>query len=124
MDILDAIQWLIALAIAFIPWFFPDISLRGKLEIILLVVAISLLVYCVRLLIRLKLAERKLDEVRQRHNALSIQFDKKVERERRYRRAFQTLSLVLHISLQNTKEAKLKDIYETFISIQDEINNV
>jgi len=124
MGMLDAIQWLATLAITFIPWLLPNISQRGKLEIVLLIIVVSLIVYCARLCIRLKAVEQELSEIRRRHNALSAQFDEKVERVRCYRRAFQTLFLMVHISLQNTKTAKLKDIYEAFARAKNEIDNV
>lgn len=123
MDIFDAAQGAITFALAVIPWLFPDSPWHGKVIAVLLIIVVSIFVYCIRLSRKLKAAELELNEVRKRHTALSVQFDEKTEREKRYRRAFQNLNLMLHLAGQNTKAAKFSDIYQAFLVAQNDINS-
>lgn len=123
MTVLNAVQGLVTLALAILPWLLPDLPWYGKVIFALLIVIVSISIYCVRLAVRVKTVERELRDIQKRHNALAIQFDEKVMRESRYRRALKNLSLMLHFACQNTKTAKFKDIYEAFLIAQSEIND-
>lgn len=123
MIVLNAVQGLITLALSVLSWFLPNLPWYGKVIAVLLIIVTSIAVYCIRLSVKMKATERELEEIKQRHNALAVQFDEKVIRESRYRRAFQNLSLMLHFACQNTKTAKFKDIYEAFLIAQNEIND-
>lgn len=90
---------------------------------VLSVIIVSLVIYYFQLSKKAKCLNDELAEVTQRHTALASQFDKKLSQEKRYKQAFDNLSMMLHIACTNTKEAKLKDIYAAFLTEQDRINN-
>lgn len=123
MNVLSIAQGLLTIALSVIPWLLPNLAWYWKIIIVLLITIASLSIYCLRLFREVNKIKHELDKTAQHHNALSIQFDEKVKQERRYMRAFQNLSLILHLACQNTKEAKFKDIYEAFLNAQNEINN-
>ena len=120
----------VSLALAASAWLFPDLVWYFKVILTLVVLIVYLFIYCVRILFKLRDVQKKREEVEQHHNALAIQFDEKIKlehryivQERRYKRAFQNFSLVLHLACQNTKDAKFKDIYKAFLIAQDELND-
>ena len=132
MDMFDQIQAFITLIFSVIPWFLPNCYWYVKLIIFLIVLVVSLIIHCIRIAsvyhskchqLQLKLDEisKKAAEIEKHHGALSAQFDAKVKREVAYQRTLQNLSLFLHLACQNTKAAKLKDIYKAFLVAQKEL---
>lgn len=113
----------VSLALAVMAWLLPDLAWYVKLIITMTVIIAYLLIYCIRFFTKLQESQKKRMEVEQNHNALAVQFDKKIALERRYKRVFQNLSLMLHLACQNTKDAKFEDIYKAFLIAQNELND-
>lgn len=123
MDTFGVIQSISSLALAVLTWFLPNCVWYWKVIIILCILLLSSAVYCFRLIKRLEFSEQQKKDVEERHQALARQFDQKVDELKQYRKVFGNLNLMLHIALQNTKQAKLEDIYRAFIIDQQELND-
>lgn len=123
MDTFSVIQSIASLALAVFPWFLPNCAWYWKVIIMLCILLLSLSVYCFRITKRLESSDKEKGDIEVRHQALARQFDQKVEDVKQYRKVFGDLSLMLHLALQNTKQAKLEDIYRAFIIAQQELND-
>lgn len=121
MDVSKLIQGILTFALSVVPWFFPDLCWHYKVMIVLSVIIVSLVIYYFQLSKKAKCLKNELAEITQRHTALASQFDKKLSQEKRYEQSFENLSLILHLACMNTKEAKLKDIYNAFLLEQRRI---
>lgn len=120
MDNLN-VKDIVPFALAVIPWLFPDLSFCNKVILTLCIVIISLLVYCSKLAKTARSAEESHRETESRHKALATQFDQKTRELNRYKSAFSDLGLMLHLAMQNTKQAKFEDIYRAFLIAQKEL---
>lgn len=123
MDTFSFILSIASLALTVLIWFLPNCAWYWKVIITLCILLLSLSVYCFRITKRLESSDREKRDIEARHQALAHQFDQKGETIKQYRKVFGDLSLFLHLALQNTKQAKLEDIYRAFIIAQQEIND-
>jgi len=123
LDTFSLIQSISSLALAVLPWFLPNCAWYWKVIITLCILLLTLAIYCLRLINKLKSSENEKKNIEERHQALARQFDQKVDDLKQYRKIFSDLSLLLHLALQNTKQAKLEDIYRAFIIAQKELND-
>lgn len=123
MDTFSVIQSIASLALAVLTWFLPNCAWYWKVIITLCILLLSISVYCFRIAKRLESSDKEKRDIEVRHQALARQFDQKVEVVKQYRKVFGDLSLMLHLALQNTKQAKLEDIYRAFIIAQKELND-
>ena len=118
----NLIQLGITLALAFLPWLFPNWAWYAKLIVLLLVVIVSITVSCLRLQAKLSDLSKKMEYISERHIALATQFDEKIRLEKNFRSIFANLSIMLHVAIQSTDKAKLDDIYHAFLLAQATLN--
>lgn len=123
MNTSNDIQYAASFVLAVLPWLFPGCAWYWKVIITLCILLLTLSIYCLRLMKKLKYSENEKKDIQDRHQALALQFDQKVEDIKQYRKVFSDLRLLLHLALQNTKQAKLEDIYRAFIIAQQELND-
>lgn len=123
MDSSTVIQLAVSVVLTFLPGLIPDLAWYFKVIIGLCIVLASLCLYCWRLCAKMKSLEKGLEETKQRHQALAVQFDQKGNKLRQYQEAFSNLSIILHMAMMNTKQAKLQDIYEAFLLNQERLQN-
>jgi endonuclease/exonuclease/phosphatase (EEP) superfamily protein YafD len=117
------IQWIISLVLCIIAWFCPDSSWYWKVIFILGIMLLSVSISWFRLSQNLKKSQRAQNDIKNRHEALAAQFDEKNAILNKYRRALSEFNLILHLALQNTKEAKLEDIYRAYLIALDELTD-
>ena len=118
-----AIQWIISIILGVIPWIVPDLPWYWKIIITLGIALLSLSISWFRLSQNLKESQRAQKDLRNKHEALAAQFDEKSIILNKYRRVLSEFSLILHLALQNTKEAKLEDIYRAYLVALDELTD-
>ena len=123
MNSVDKWQSIVTFALGFLPWLFPDLAMKQKIICLCIVIAISALVYFLRIKARLTLALKKERELSNRHAALAEQFDRKRELENRYRKAFNEIGILLKIAILDSEKAKIDDIYRMYIHAQLEIDD-
>lgn len=122
MDI-ATIQWIISIFISIVAWIVPDLSLSGKIIITLGIALLSLSISWLRLSKKLKEAQQAQQDIKNKHEALAAQFDEKNVILSKYRRVLREFRLILHLALQNTKEAKLADIYRAYLIALEELTD-
>lgn len=118
-----AIQWIISIVLGVIPWIVPDLPWYWKIIITLGIALLSLSISWLRLSKNLKEAQEAQQDIKNKHEALAAQFDEKNVILSKYRRVLSEFSLILHLALQNTKEAKLEDIYRAYLVALDELTD-
>lgn len=117
------IQRIISFALGIIPWFFPNLTWYWKVIITLGIALLSLFISWIRLNQNYRESQRAKQDIESRHRALAEQFDEKNFSLKKYRRALNELDLFLHLALQNTKEAKLEDIYRAYLIVLEELTD-
>ncbi len=117
------IQWIISLALCIIAWVFPNSTWYWKVIITLGIALVSLFISWLRLSRKLKESQKALQDLNGRHEALAAQFDEKNLFLKKYRRVLKQFDLFLHLALQNTKEAKLEDIYRAYLIALEELTD-
>lgn len=117
------IQWIISLALCIIPWVFPNLDWYWKVIITLGIALVSLFISWFRLNRNYRESQRAKQDIENRHRALAAQFDEKNLFLKKYRHALRQFDLFLHLALQNTKEAKLEDIYRAYLIALEELTD-
>lgn len=118
-----AIQWIISIVLGIIPWIVPDLPWYWKIIITLGIALLSLSISWFRLSQNLKESQQVQKDLEKKHKALASQFEDKNVILSKYCRALRQLSLILHLALQNTKEAKLEDIYRAYLIALEELTD-
>lgn len=118
-----AIQWIISIVLGIIPWIVPDLPWYWKIIITLGIALLSLSISWFRLSKNLKEAQQAQQDIKNKHEALATQFDEKKAILQKYRHALTEFNLILHLALQNTKEAKLEDIYRAYLIALNELTD-
>lgn len=123
MDNSTVIQFAISVVLAILPWVFPDLAWYYKVIIGLCILLVSLCVYCLRLYSEIKSLKQALQNTTQRHQALAMQFEQKGIQLRQHQDVIFNFSLMLHLAISNTDQAKLEDIYRAFLLNQERLQN-
>ena len=117
------IQWIISLALCIIAWFFPNLAWYWKVIITLGITLLSRFISWFRLNRNYRKLQRAKQDIENRHRALAAQFDEKSLFLKKYRRVLKQFDLFLHLALQNTKKAKLEDIYRAYLIALEELTD-
>ena len=106
MNIFDVAQTGVTIVLALISWFIPNCQWYIRTIVALVILLLSITISWLRLYAKLKDSNKKIEVldlekqgIESRHNALSLQFDDKIEQEQKYRRFITNLNIVLHIAL-------------------------
>ena len=101
---------LFGIVVSVLIWFIPNVEIQIKVLICLLGIIISLVIYLILLVIKVRSITRKLCDLEIKHKALAIQFSDKRKIIENYNIATQTIHSILGVAMSNTKEAKISEI--------------
>lgn len=121
---IDALQWLITFVLAVASWFFADsLDFRWKIIIALAILLLSCALGLLRSHTRIKAVSKELEDVRERHKAVSARFDEKRTDLARHQAALQSLEYSIVIATQSSSRNKLNILYEQLQKIKSSITN-
>lgn len=137
MNIFDIAQAIITISLTFVPWFLPNCRWYIKVIIALAILLLSVIISWLRLYAKLKALDKNLkilDEKRQgieikykdiktNHNALSVQFNEKIEKETKYRKLIENMTLAFFIALEQEDRPKIENIYRLFLLEQERLED-
>lgn len=102
---------------------FPKFVLVLESHYYLGITLLSLFISWFRLNRNYRKLQRAKQDIENRHRALAAQFDEKSLFLKKYRRVLKQFNLFLHLALQNTKKAKLEDIYRAYLIALEELTD-
>lgn len=130
MNIFDIAQTGVTIVLALISWFVPNCQWYIRTIVALVILLLSITISWLRLYAKLRDSNKKVEVlnlekqgIEARHNALSLQFDNKIEQEQKYRRFITNLNIVLHIALADRDDVKLENVYKFFLLEQTGLSN-
>jgi len=123
-------QAIITFLLAFVPWLIPDCQWYIKTIIVLVILLFSIASSWLRLYFKLRDSNKNLEslnkekqEIAAKHNALSVQFNEKIEKEKRYRKFIASLTLAFMIALEKEDRPKIEHIYRVFLLEQERLKD-
>ena len=119
ITIISMISGTLGIALAFN----PNLSQTQRLVLIILSLLITFLGSYFSLLRKHRKLLKTFKDTTQKHKALSVQFSEKSNLLTRYRLAFSYISRLMLQATLVTEEDKVNKMFETFILIQNQIND-
>ena len=130
MNIFDIAQAIITIFLTFVPWFLPNCQWYIKVIIALAILLLSVIIAWLRLYAKLKVSDKSLknsnkkrQDIETKHNALSVQFNEKIEKEQKYRNLIANMTLAFLIALEREDRPKIENIYRLFLLEQERLED-
>lgn len=130
MNAFDIVQAIITILLALVPWLISDCQWYIKAIIALAILLLSVIVSWLRLYVKLrnstkslKASNKKRQEIEIKHNALSIQFSEKIEKEQKYRKFIKSMTFAFLIALETEDKLKIENVYRIFLLEQERLED-
>ena len=126
-DVSIRIDYLLTFLASVLPWLFPSLLLIYKALITLIVLCVALIILCYKAHKKNTQLKKDLDSVKERHKALSVQFDEKDKTIKNHKKGVESLEILITQTILSSKEDRFQicanQFHELKLTYFDESEN-